>query len=486
MIGADRCLGACTVFWLGMLGTSCGLRTAAIVPSAESSGQIELPALPWQLEEELPLAYSSRAVALAHGTMMSGVGTIADSLIVMRDGRIAYAGPFDSERLQNELGPEGSLIDIRGLYVTPGLIDTHSHMGVYAMPQVRAHADGNEATSPTTPGVYAGDSFWPQDPALSRALAAGVTTVHILPGSANLIGGRGVTIKLQPGTSLESMRFVGAPYSLKMACGENPKRVYGQRHQPPSTRMGSVLSTRNAFQDALEYRQKFLDWQQKHRSGPEHVDPAPSPPTRDFGLETLLQAIEGAILVQVHCYRADEMLRMLDLADEFGFRVRAFHHAVEAYKIREVLASRHVGVSTWFDWWGFKAEAYDAIFETLPLLSEARVRAALHSDDAMLVQRLNQEVAKAMTAGRIADIEVDREAAMRWITADAAWILGIEHLVGTLEEGKMADVTVWNADPFSVYASVTQVYVDGALAYAASEGRRPSDFELGQPGTKIQ
>jgi imidazolonepropionase-like amidohydrolase len=316
-----------------------------------------------------------------------------------------------------------------------------------------------------------------------------VTSALVLPGSANLIGGQGVSIKLIPGRSVEEMRFPGAPPVLKLACGENPKRVYGERKQAPSTRMGNVAGYREAFQAALEYGAKFADWQARQQrwqqkaqsSGRTPPEPAPLMPARDFGLETLLGALQGRVLVQMHCYRADEMLGMLELAREFGFKVRAFQHAVEAYKIRDVLAARGVGVSTWADLWGFKLEAYDTIRENLALLSESGVHAALHSDGSSLVQRLNQEAAKSLSAARRAGVQVDRNVALSWITSNAAWTLGIEQQTGSLEPGKMADLVVWSGDPLSVYSRVSEVFVDGRPVYESALGPpRPTDFELGQ------
>ena len=324
-----------------------------------------------------------------------------------------------------------------------------------------------------------------------------MTTIQVLPGSANLIGGAGAILKLHLGRTVTEMEFPGAPETLKMACGENPKRVYGGRHQAPVTRMGSVHGYRAAFQAAREYGVSWREWQANHvgwqrdrreheaaqREGDDEADdpgPAPAPPARDFGHERLLGAMEGRVSIQMHCYRADEMARMIEIGDELGFRVRAFHHAVEAYKIRDLLAERGIGVSTWADWWGFKLEAYDAIEENLALLTESGVRSVLHSDDSMLVQRLNQEAAKAMTAGRRAGIPITEDQALQWITSNAAWTLGIDDRTGTLEAGRMADVVVWSASPFSVYSHADRVYVDGLLAYDRSAPPRPSDFELGQ------
>ena len=205
------------------------------------------------------------------------------------------------------------------------------------------------------------------------------------------------------------------------------------------------------------------------------------PPKRDLKMETLVGLMKGELLGHVHCYRADDMLNMLQLADEFGFKIRSFHHAVEAYKIRDVLAERDVSVSTWADWWGFKMEAYDAIQENAALLAEVGGKPIIHSDSARGIRRLNQETAKAMAHGRRAGIEVSENEALRWITYNAAWALGIEEDVGTLEPGKRADIVVWDGAPFSVYSSPRWVFVDGVLRHDSEGPSTPwSDFEVGQ------
>ena len=191
--------------------------------------------------------------------------------------------------------------------------------------------------------------------------------------------------------------------------------------------------------------------------------------------------LRGNILIQNHCYRADDMLTMLELAKEFGFSIRSFHHATEAYKIRDRLAEEQVGASTWVDWWGFKMEALDAIPQNLALLTEAGAPAILHTDSGLEIQILNQNAARAMYAGRRAGVEVSRDAALRWITRNAAWALGIDGQTGSLEAGKAADVVIWSGDPFSVYSRVDLVFIDGALVFDRSraEGNPVSDFELG-------
>ena len=260
--------------------------------------------------------------------------------------RCATGASPPSATAARPIPPGTPTLDVAGRYVTPGLIDAHSHLGVYASPSVDAHTDGNEATSPNTAEVSAEHGFWPQDPGLARAAAGGVTALLVLPGSANLIGGRGVAMKNRPGRSAATMRFPGAPYVLKMACGENPKRVYGKK-SGPSTRMGNVAQVRTAFLQAQDYLRKWAAWREEpapprpsRRQGQARRRPAPA---RDLKLETLGEVMAGRMLVQNHCYRADEMLLMLDVAREMGFRIRTFHHALEAYKIADVLARQRRG-----------------------------------------------------------------------------------------------------------------------------------------------
>ena len=325
--------------------------------------------------------------------------------------------------------------------MTPGVIDTHSHLGVYPAPgRRRPPRDGNEATRPSTPDVWAEHSVWPQDPQFPRNLAGGVTTLQVLPGSANLIGGRGVVLKVVPGRSVQDMKFPGAKYGLKMACGENPKRVYAQRG--PSTRMGNVAGYRAEWIKAEQYRRKWDKW---------NADQKGEPPTRDLALETLAEVLRGNILVQNHCYKADEMVQMIDIAREFGYRIRSFHHAVEAYKIADLLAKEGISASIWADWGGFKMEALDGIKANAAIVHAAGGRAVIHSDDPSGSQRLNQEAAKAMAAGNAAGLRITPTRRIKWFTANAAWTLGLEDRIGTLEAGKNADLVLWSGNPFSVY-----------------------------------
>ena len=316
---------------------------------------------------------------------------IEQANILLRDGQIAAIGS------DVDAPPAAHIVDGSGRFVTPGLIDSHSHIGVSATPEVAAHYDNNDAGM-TTPQLWIDHGIWPQGPGFGRALAGGTTTALLLPGSGDLIEGRGVTVKMVPARTPQGMMFPDAPHSLKMACGENPKG--GSSF--PRTRMGNVAGYRQAFIEAQAYRETWDAWL---------ADPSSEPPSRDLGMETLAEALRGNILVQVHCYRADDMTSMLQVAQEFGFDVRSFHHAVEAYKIRDMLAAQNVSASMWSDWWGFKMEAFDGIPENIPLVAAAGARAILHSDSDLGIQRLNQDAAKALHAGRRAGLDISRDKA---------------------------------------------------------------------------
>src|SRR6266513_1520135 len=345
--------------------------------------------------------FPSRTTVVRNVNILTAAGPlIRNGAIVMQNGKIAAVGATVN-------APADALvIDGAGKYVTPGIIDDHSHLGVYAAPGGNALSDGNEATSPTTPQVWAEHSVWPQDPQFPRNLAGGVTTLQVLPGSANLIGGRSVVLKVVPARTVQGMKFPGAKYGLKMACGENPKRVYGNRGGP-STRMGNVAGYRAAWIRAVDYRRKWDKWNADHKG---------DPPSRDLGLETLAEVLRGNMLVHNHCYRADEMAQMIDIAHEFGYKIRSFHHGVEAYKIADLLAKEGIGASVWADWGSFKQEAMDAIRANLAMVDKVPgSHAMIHSDDPAGSQRLNQEVAKAMKAGIEAGIPVTEDQAVKWM-----------------------------------------------------------------------
>ena len=407
----------------------------------------------------------SGTTLITGATVLTGTGERLDGAdVLIRDGKIDAIG--------TGLPADGAeVVDAAGKWVTPGVIDVHSHLGVYPSPGTTSHSDGNEMTAPVTAQVWAEHSVWPHDPGFTTALAGGVTAMQILPGSANLIGGRGVTVKNVPGRNVMDMKFPGAPHGLKMACGENPKRVYGAKGQAPGTRMGNVAGYRAAWIEAADYRDKV----KAAEKGQGEM------PTRDLRLETLMGVLEGEILVHNHCYRGDEMSIMLDIAEEFGYKVGTFHHAVEAYKIGDLLAAADTCAAMWADWWGFKMEAYDGIRENIALVDAAGACAIVHSDSGIGIQRLNQEAAKVIGAAARVGMDVPPESAIRWITSNPAKSLGVLEQTGTLETGKMADVVIWDGNPFSVYTRAERVYIDGALAYELGndEVNPVTDFTLG-------
>ena len=422
-------------------------------------------------------AYPSVTTVIRGATVYDGTGKkFSPGAVRLENGKIAEIGA-------DVTVPAGAtIVDGSGKFVTPGVIDIHSHLGDYPSPQVDAVSDGNEATGPARPEVWSEHSVWPQDAGFARALAGGVTTFHVLPGSANLFGGRGVTMKNVYGRTAQDMKFPGAPYSLKMACGENPKRVYGSRNQFPSTRMGNIALDRQTWSDAVIYKCKWDDYGKRARAGTAKPTDAPR---RELGNDTLMGVLNGEILVQNHCYRADEMANVIAMSHEFGYKVTAFHHAVESYKIADLLAKEGICSAMWADWYGFKLESYDGIRENIALVDHAGACAIVHSDDPNGIQRLNQEAAKAMAAGNRMGFGITPEHAWTWLSLNPAKGLGIAARTGSLEIGKMADVVLWSANPFSVYARPERVWIDGALVYDwADAKRRPvADFELGQPGT---
>ena len=393
--------------------------------------------------------------------------------LIIKDGKVVAIG------IDLPSSDDLKEIDASGKWITPGIIDIHSHMGVYPAPSVKTSSDGNEATSPVTAEVWAEHSIWVQDPQYALALKGGVTTFHVLPGSANLIGGRGVTAKNLQRNTITSMKFPNSPHSLKMACGENPKRVYGNRGQMPSTRMGNAAGYRKSWIKAQSYLSKLDEYEAKSDEAKE----LSYKPTRDLELETLAGVLRDEILVHNHCYRADEMATMIEIAKEFNYKITAFHHAVEAYKIADLLAENNICAALWADWWGFKHEAYDMVQANIAIVDQARNGtgcAIVHSDDEIGIQHLNVEAAKALSAGIKAGFNISKARAINWITSNPAKAAGIYDQTGSLKVGKNADVVLWSKNPFSIYALAEKVYIDGAIAFDRSSGLEPSsDFDVG-------
>jgi imidazolonepropionase-like amidohydrolase len=419
----------------------------------------------------------ARDTLIVNATILDGLGGRVDGGSLLLSGGKVRAIGIGIEP------PEGVLlIDGTDRWVTPGIIDVHSHLGMAVVPYTPielATWDVNELTDPNTAHVRAEHAVQTQDPSFSRALAGGVTTLHILPGSANLFGGQGVVLKNVPALTVQAMKFPDAPRSLKMACGENPKYTYGPRQREPFGRMGIVAAYRAAWEAASVHRRAHADQDDVG----ERLAGGESAP-RDFRLETLADVLDGEVRVHIHCYRADEMAVLIDVAREYDFRITAFHHASEAYKIPELLSGNGICAVVWADWWGFKMEALDGIRENAAFLEAAGACVALHSDSAIVGQRLNIEAAKAVAAGRRAGIELSHERAIRWLTGNPARILGLEDRIGALAPGMNADVVLWSGDPFSIRTRADLVLVDGAVAYDRADPPRDpwSDFELGQPG----
>ena len=418
-------------------------------------------------------------VLIVGATVLDGIGGRNDmSDVLLRDGKIVALG--------RGLPRNGSarVIDAAGRWLTPGLIDVHSHNGTYMLPVVYEDPptwDVAEVSSPNVAETAIEHAINAQDPAFSLALAGGVTTLQVLPGSTPLFGGRTVVLKTVPGRTMQDMKFPGAPQGLKMSCGENPKGNFGSKGQAPTSRQGEVAMMRAAWESARNYRERWRQHGRRAEGGREggHGEP----PARDLELETLAGVLDGHIRVQLHCYTADDMAVMLSIAREFDFQIAAIHHAVEAYKIPDMLKAAGTCAAVWPDWWGFKMEAFDGIRENAAYLDAAGACTILHSDSAFIGQRLTIEAAKAMAAGRGAGVDIPRERAITWVTSNPARALGLDDRIGRVAPGFNADVVLWSGDPFSIYSKPDLVYVDGALAYDRNDATRQPvpDLLLGHP-----
>jgi len=372
-------------------------------------------------------------------------GSISNGSVYIKDGKIAAVGKDVSV-------PAGvTVVDAAGKYLTPGLIDSHSHIAL--------DDDVNEATSPITPQMMMIDAFDYQDKAIYRILAGGVTTSLLLHGSANMIGGQAVVIKHKYGLNRDAMLFPGAPQSIKFASGENPKRVYGSRDQLPSTRMGNFEVQREALVAAQDYMREWDDYNAKAKRGEKDA----TPPKHDLKLDALADVLRGKLLVQIHCYRADELLTEMAMAKEFGYKLRAFHHALEAYKVADQLAANGIGIATFSDWWGYKQEAWDAIPWNAVMCMRKGVRVAIKSDSDDFARRLNQEAGKTIHYGGATEDE-----ALKMITLNAAWIIGVDDRVGSIDVGKDADLVIWDGYPLSSSAVPNKVFIDGDVYFDRS------------------
>lgn len=415
-------------------------------PKADGPDARELPPLP----SAPPPFPAGKPVAIKGGTVLTAgpQGEIANGTVLIRDGTIVAVG-------QNLELPEGAIvIDARGRYVMPGIIDSHSHTAI----------DGNvnECTDVITAETRIRDVIDHRDVSIYRQLAGGVTTINVLHGSCNAIGGQNAVLKLRWGKGPEELVFKEAPRGIKFALGENVKRSnFRAPGEPryPGTRMGIEVVLREGFLRARAYQKEWAEYRAKLKALPANAG-KPVPPRRDLRLETLADVLDGKILVHAHAYRADEMLMLMSVADEFGFKVRTFQHGLEAYKIASEIARHGAGVGTFIDWWAFKMEALDATPYNPAILASHGVNVALNSDSDELARRLYWDAAKAVKYGGVSE-----QQALRMITWNPAWQLGIERYVGSLEKGKQADIGIWSGHPLSAQARCEMTLVDGQVYF---------------------
>lgn len=412
------------------------------------AGAVRTPAQRREVSPQETLIRNATVLTVSHGTLQN-----AD--VLLRGGKIAAVG-------QNLKAAAGArVIDATGKFVMPGIVDCHSHSMLDAV---------NELTLSVTSMVRTRDVLNPTDENLYRELAGGVTTMNLLHGSGNAIGGLNTVVKNKYGRPVEEFVFEGATPGIKFALGENPKRsnfvIPTQPRRYPATRMGVAEIIREAFTRARDYKAAWDEYRAASKRGEKNL----IPPRRDLQLEPLVEVLEGKRFVHAHCYRADEIVTLINLADEFGFKVRTFQHVLEGYKVAREIARHGAGASTFSDWWGYKIEAYDATPYNAAIMYRAGVLVSLNSDSDELARRLNIEAAKAMKYG-----DVPEEEALKMITLNPARQLGIDSRVGSIDVGKDADVVVWNGHPLSTLARVETTFVDGEIFFDRQQdlARRP-------------
>ena len=423
------------------------------------------------LADLFPSTYRAPAATdtlITHAVVLDGAGhRLDDGAVLMRSGRIVAVG-------HDLAAPNARVIDAHGRWLTPGIIDIHSHDGTYHLPQTAIDAEASDVSDlsdPNTAGVWIETAIDPEDPAFAHALASGVTTVQVLPGSTPVFGGRTVVLHTTPAATVQAMKLPGAPQGMKMACGENPKTYDAEKNRGPTSAAGEIAFIREAFAKAATYKAKW----DRYLAG--QVSEAPED---DPKLDTLAAVLEGRIAVHMHCYRSQEMAVMLDLSRAIGFRIAAFHHAVEGYKIAPLLVGSGVCAVVWSDWWGFKVEALDGIRENAAFIDAAGGCVTMHSDSPFLGQWLNVEAGKAAASGRRAGLALPPEHVIAWITSNPAKAMGLADRIGTLAPGLDADLVLWSGDPFSVYSHADLVFIDGAVAFDRTQPPPASDFQLGR------
>ncbi len=396
-----------------------------------------------------------RAIVIRGATILTMThGTIEGGSVVIEKGKITAVG----KDVQTPAGAE--VIDARGKYILPGLVDPHSHLGVYSLPELSANSDGNEMTGDIEAQVRSEDSINTDDPEIPRAVSGGVTLVQVLPGSGNNIGGWATVVKLNGGQTLGEIKFANAPPSMKWAWGENAKRVYGNRGEAPSTLMGETAIVRQRLYDAQNYLAKWKAWEDGGKKG--------APPQRDLQLESLAEVLQGKVRLNIHSYQVNHFEALFRIADEFHFQIAALHHALDAYMIAPEIARRHVGVVTFADNWGFKVEGWNAIPQNAYLLWKQGVTVSLHTDNPVIEERNYLEQAAIINHYGMPD-----EAALQTVTINPAKILGIDQWVGSIDPGKDADLVVWDGYPLALTSKADRVFIDGKLVYTRQDGFLP-------------
>lgn len=401
--------------------------------------------LPAVLAILLISSLSAQETLIRDATVMTvSHGTYERASILIRDGKIAEIG------VDLTTPEDARVIDASDKYVIPGIVDCHSHIASDSI---------NEMASNVTSMTSIEEVLNPSDFNIYREVAGGVTTANIMHGSANPIGGRNAVVKLRWGQDVQGLLFEGAKPGIKLALGENPKRVGsdppGDRlRRYPASRMGVEDVIRSAFLKAREYQRRWQEWE-RHPDQQQAI-----PPRRDLTLEPLVEVLEDDRLVHAHCYRADEILMLLRVAEEFGFTISTFQHVLEGYKVADRIAEHGAGASTFSDWWAYKLEAFDAIPYNAALMVHSGVLVSINSDSAEEARHLNQEAAKTMKYGGLSEDD-----ALALVTLNPARQLQIDDRVGSIEAGKDADLVIYNRYPLSVYAVPEKVFIDGRLYY---------------------
>ncbi|HUR83459.1 MAG TPA: amidohydrolase [Thermoanaerobaculia bacterium] len=407
----------------------------------------------------LPLLAQERVTLIRNATVLTITnGVIENGSVLIRGSKIAAVGK-DIAAPAN-----ANVIDATGMFVMPGIIDTHSHTGV--------EGSVNEVSLPNTGMVRIADALTNDDISAYRQLAGGTTTALVLHGSANAIGGQSQIVKWKWGHPTSEWPVADAPRTIKFALGENPKSANfrppeGQPRQYPATRMGVEEVIRKSFTDARDYMAAWDEYDAKVKRKETAI-----PPRRDLLMETMADILRGRIDVHAHSYRADEIMMLLNLADEMGFKVRELQHVLEGYKVSKEIARHGAGGGTFIDWWGYKAEAYDAIPYNVALMTRNGVLVSVNSDSDELARHLNYDAAKSMKYGGLTE-----EEALRLNTINPAKQLRLDHRIGSIEVGKDADVVIWTGHPLSVYSRVETTFIEGEVVFDRRQdlARREAD-----------